>query len=89
MSSLEDIKNRDRTIEELRSFIKKVMIEPGIIEQSLAITRELINSENADRIIAEKISASTNVKIPAEHSYADRLFLELLKETVRDEKALY
>ena len=47
MSSLEDIKNRDRTIEELRSFIKKVMIEPGIIEQSLAITRELINSENA------------------------------------------
>jgi hypothetical protein len=29
------------------------------------------------------------VKIPAEHSDADKLFLEVLREVVRDEKAMY
>ena len=89
MSIAEDIRNRDRTIEELRGFIKKVLVEPSIMERSLAITRELINSENADQLIGERISATTNVKIPIEHSDADKLFIDLLKETVRDEKALY
>ncbi|OMH28387.1 hypothetical protein [Motiliproteus sp. MSK22-1] len=84
-----DVRNRDRIIEELRIFIKKVLIEPEIVNQSLAITRELIDEEDADHLISQKISDTTNIKIPAEHSDADTLFIQLLKEVVRDEKALY
>jgi hypothetical protein len=88
MSSLE-LRNRDRAIEELRIFLKKICVEPGIIEHSLAITRELIDEDNADAIIAQRISNTTNVKIPDEHSDADKLFLQVLREVVRDEKAMY
>ncbi len=88
MSAIE-VRNRDRIIEELRIFIKKVLVEPEIVPQSLAIARELINDDDADRKIAEKISSTTNVKIPSTHSAADKLFINLLKEVVRDEKALY
>ena len=84
-----DVRNRDRIIEELRVFIKKVMVEPEIINQSLNVARELIDEDDADHRIAEKISATTNIKIPNNHSDADTLFIELLKEVVRDEKALY
>ena len=88
MSNLE-LRNRDRAIEELRIFLKKIIVEPDIIPHSLAITRELIDEDNADTIIAKKISDTTNVKIPAEHSDADKLFLQVLREVVRDEKAMY
>ena len=88
MSSI-DIRNRDRIIEELRIFIRKILVEPEIIPHSMTVARELIDHEDADKLIAERISDTTNVKIPAEHSDADKLFLELLKEVVRDEQALY
>ena len=88
MSSLE-LRNRDRAIEELRIFLKKIFVEPEIISHSLAITRDLIDEENADAIIAQKISNTTNVKIPTEHSDADKLFLQVLREVVRDENAMY
>jgi hypothetical protein len=88
MSNLE-VRNRQRVIEELRVFLKKVFVEPEIISHSLAITRELIDEDNADAIIAQKISETTNVKIPTEHSDADRLFLQVLREVVRDENAMY
>ena len=88
MSSLE-LRNRDRAIEELRVFLKKIFVEPEIISHSLAITRDLIDQENADAIIAQKISDTTNVKIPTEHSDADKLFLQVLREVVRDENAMY
>ena len=88
MSSLE-LRNRDRAIEELRIFLKKIFVEPEIISHSLAITRDLIDQENADAIIAQKISDTTNVKIPTEHSDADKLFLQVLREVVRDENAMY
>jgi hypothetical protein len=88
MSSLE-LRNRDRAIEELRIFLKKILVEPEIIPQSLAITRSLIDEDNANQKIAQQISDTTNVKIPAEHSDADKLFLEVLREVVRDEKAMY
>jgi hypothetical protein len=42
--------------------------------------------------IANEISDTTSIHIPdsaEEHSEADRLFLELLKEVVQEEKALY
>jgi len=84
-----DVRNRDRIIEELRTFIKKVLVEPEIIDSSLKITRELIDEDDANHRIAEQISATTNVKIPTNLSDADKLFIGLLKEVVRDEKALY
>ena len=88
MSNLE-LRKSQRTIEELRGFLKKIFVEPDIISRSLAITRELIDEDNADAIIAQKIAATTNVKIPAEHSDADQLFLQVLREVVRDENAMY
>ena len=88
MSAIE-IRNRDRTIEEMRIFIKKVLVEPEIVPHCLGIARQLIDEDNADQQIAEQISSTTNVKIPNDHSDADKLFIELLKEVVRDEKALY
>ena len=63
--------------------------EMCIRDSSLAITRDLIDEENADAIIAQKISDTTNVKIPTEHSDADKLFLQVLREVVRDENAMY
>ncbi len=84
-----EVRNRERVIEELRVFIKKVLVEPEIIGKSLEITRQLIDEEDSAQRIAEQLSATTNVKIPAQHSEADQLFIELLKEVVRDEKALY
>ncbi len=88
MSNLE-LRKSQRTIEELRIFLKKIFVEPEIISHSLAITRELIDEDNADAIIAQKIAATTNVKIPSELSDADQLFLQVLREVVRDEKAMY
>ncbi len=84
-----EVRNRDRIIEELKVFIKKVLVEPEIAAKSVAIARELINEEEAERKIADKISATTSIKIPASMSDADKLYLELLREVVQDEKALY
>ncbi len=88
MSAIE-LRNRDRIIEELKVFIKRVLVEPEIAPTCLKIARELANEPDANRLIAEKIAATTSVKIPAVQSDADKLFLELLKDVVRDEKALY
>ncbi len=87
--SIAEIKNKERVINELTSFIRKVLVEPEICGTALAIAREHLNDENAEIVIADKLSASTNIKIPVEHSEADRLFLELLIDVIKDEKALY
>lgn len=87
--SVAENRHYERTIEELRLFIKKVLAEPDLIPKSLEITRELINEEQANVKIADQISASTNIKIPVEHSEADTIFLDALKEAVRNEHALY
>ncbi|ATJ82589.1 hypothetical protein ACFPTY_06330 [Halomonas beimenensis] len=86
---------KTRVINELRSFIKKLLQDPQILEQSLAITRQQLGEGDQTDVmarIANEISATTSVHIPedpGEHSEADRLFLELLKEVVREEQALY
>ncbi len=84
-----EIKNKDRVINELLLFIRKVLVEPDINTRALEIARKHINDKNADVLIADELSATTNVKIPVEHSDADKLFLKLLRDVVRDEKALY
>lgn len=84
-----------RVINELRGFIKKLLQDPRTLEQSLDIARRhLAEGSKGDVMarIANEISDTTSVHIPedpAEHSEADRLFLELLKEVVDEEQALY
>lgn len=87
--SVAEIKNKDRVINELMLFIRKVLAEPEINEKALEIARKYINEPNADVLIADELSSTTNVKIPVEHSDADALFLQVLKDVVRDETALY
>ncbi|MBZ9560443.1 MULTISPECIES: hypothetical protein [Modicisalibacter] len=84
-----------RVINELREFIKKLLQDPQILEQSLTVARRHLGEGNSDRVlasIANEISDTTSVHIPddpAEFSEADRLYLELLKEVVSEEQALY
>lgn len=87
--SIAEIKNKERVINELLRFVRKVLVEPEICDKAKEIARAHFNEKDAMNLIAEELSATTNVKIPAEHSDADRLFLELLIDVVRDEKALY
>lgn len=87
--SISEIKNKERVINELMSFIRKVLVEPEICETALNIAREHLNDEHARVVIADALSASTNIKIPVEHSEADKLFLDVLIDVIKDEKALY
>ncbi|WP_286240285.1 hypothetical protein [Neptuniibacter halophilus] len=87
--SVAEIKNKERVINELMSFIRKVLVEPEICEKALQIAREHLNDENAAVVIADELSSTTNIKIPVEHSDADKLFLEVLIDVIKDEKALY
>ncbi len=86
---------KTRVINELRGFIKKLLQDPKILEQSLEITRRHLPEGGTPEVmarIANEISDTTSVHIPddpTEHSEADRLFLELLKEVVNEEQALY
>ncbi|QEQ97977.1 hypothetical protein [Neptunomonas concharum] len=87
--SVIQVKNKERVINELMLFIRKVFAEPEICTIAKEITRKHMSSPNAAALIAEELSATTNVKIPLEHSEADDLFLDLLIDIVKDETALY
>lgn len=89
MLSVSDIKHKERVITELLRFTRKVLADPKICTAAKDIARKHIDSDNANKLIAEELSGSTSVRIPLEPSEADTLFLEMLKEVVRDEKALY
>lgn len=86
---------KTRVIHELQSFIRKLLQDPQILEQSLTIARqELDNGGSAESMarIANDITDVTSVHIPedpAEHSEADKLFLALLREVILEEQALY
>ncbi|WP_104203761.1 hypothetical protein [Billgrantia saliphila] len=94
MSASSEIQ-KTRVIYELRGFIKKLLQEPRILENSLEIARRHLGEGKPDDVmarIANEISDTTSVHIPEdpqEHSEADKLFLELLKEVVSEEQALY
>ena len=87
--SIAEIKNKERVINELMLVLRKIMVEPEICTLAMKAARDHLKDEHANIAIAEALSASSNVKIPIEHSEADTLFLEMLKELVRDEQALY
>ncbi len=80
-----------RVIEELRVFIKKVLSDPTIAQKSMEIARKYRSdvSAKADKKIAEEISATTTVRIPDVMSDADKIFLEIIREVLEDESALY
>lgn len=86
---------KTRIINELRGFIRKLLQDPDILRQSLSIARDELAGGSGPAVmarIANEISDTTSVHIPedpAEHSEADKLFLELLKEVVQEEQALY
>ncbi|USZ48006.1 hypothetical protein [Halomonas sp. DN3] len=86
---------KTRVINELTGFIKKLLQDPKVLETSLEIARRHLESGSDSSVmadIANEISDTTSIHIPdsaEEHSEADRLFLELLKEVVQEEKALY
>ncbi|WP_280562278.1 hypothetical protein [Chromohalobacter sp. 48-RD10] len=94
MSSASEMQ-KVRIINELREFIKKLLQDPAILEQSLSIARAHYTDGESQQMwatIANEISDNTSVHIPedpSEHSEADRLFLEVLKEVVDEGKALY
>lgn len=89
MNNISEMKNKDRVINELMRFIRKVLADPQICDKALAIARKHIDHKDADTLIAEELSSLTSVKIPTEFSDADKLFLQVLKEVVRDEHAMY
>lgn len=78
-----------RIIAELRTFIRKVLSDPGIAVKSMEIARKHKGKHDADMLIAREISASTNIRIPEQLSEADRLFIEIINEVLDDEAALY
>nr|WP_298248668.1 hypothetical protein [uncultured Halomonas sp.] len=86
---------KTRVINELQGFIRKLLQDPRVLDQSLEIARRHLpegNSQDVMARIANEISDTTSVHIPedpAEHTEADRLFLELLREVVNEEQALY
>ncbi|WP_417227356.1 hypothetical protein [Amphritea sp.] len=84
-----EIKNKERALNEFVLVLRKIMVEPEICKTALDITRKHIDEKHANVKIADELSATTNIKIPLEHSEADTLFLDMLKDLIRDEKALY
>ncbi|MGC3872096.1 hypothetical protein ACPF7Z_02365 [Halomonas sp. GXIMD04776] len=90
-----------RVINELRHFIKKLLQDPQILEQSLEIARRAYRERGENGYVSEQellarianeISDTTSTHIPedpSEHSEADKLYLDVLKEVVTEEQALY
>lgn len=86
---------KTRVINELQGFIRKLLQDPRVLDQSLEVARRHLpegSSQDVMARIANEISDTTSIHIPedpAEHTEADRLFLELLREVVNEEQALY
>ncbi|EPJ49482.1 MAG: hypothetical protein OFPI_24880 [Osedax symbiont Rs2] len=84
-----DVINKERAINEMALLIRKIFSEPEICSISLAIATKHYNDSNAHSLIADELSATTNIKIPVEHSEADTLFIDLLIDMAKDANALY
>ncbi|MDC0662246.1 hypothetical protein [Marinobacter sp. SS21] len=80
---------QSKTISELRGFIKKVLSDPTVAVKSMEIARKYRDQPNANELMAQEISANTTVRIPENWSEADRMFLDILREVLDDEAALY
>ena len=78
-----------KMINELRTFIKKVLSDPTIAVKSMEIARKHRGQPNAEELIAQEISASTNIRIPENWSEADKMFLDIIHDVLDDEEAPY
>ena len=78
-----------KMIDEMRGFIKKVLLDPAIPAKCMEIGRRLKQQPDARRLIADEISSTTTIRIPEHMSEADELFLDILCEVIEDEAALY
>ena len=78
-----------KVISELRVFIKKVLSDPTVASKCMEIARRVKNEPDADLKMAEEISSATIVRIPENHSDADKIFLDIIKDVLEDEPALY
>ncbi|ARU58743.1 MAG: hypothetical protein MI864_12925 [Pseudomonadales bacterium] len=88
MSSVEESR-QGKVIDELKTFIKKVLSDPGLAQKCMEIARELKDEPDAQRKIAEAISSQTVVRIPEVMSEADKMFIEIIHDVLEDESALY
>ncbi|KZX74854.1 hypothetical protein A3715_15180 [Oleiphilus sp. HI0009] len=88
MSSAEESRQA-KVISELRTFIRKVLSDPTIATKCMEIARQHKGQPDSAKLIAEEISANTIVRIPEEHSDADKIFLDIINEVLDDEAALY
>lgn len=88
MSSSEESRQA-KVISELSVFIRKVLSDPTVASKCMEIARKLKDEPNSDKLIAEEVSASTIVRIPEEHSDADKIFINIIRQVLDDEAALY
>ena len=88
MSSAEESRQA-KVISELRVFIKKVLTDPTVASKCMEIARRVKNEPDSDLKMAEEISSATIVRIPENHSDADKIFLGIIKDVLEDESALY
>lgn len=78
-----------KVISELSVFIRKVLSDPTVASKCMEIARKLKDDPNADKLIAEEISASTIVRIPEVLSDADKIFIDMIGQVLDDDAALY
>jgi len=88
MSSAEESRQA-KIISELSVFIKKVLSDPKVATECMDIARKLKDEPDASEKIAREISATTAVRIPEQHSDADEMFLNIIRDVLEDEAALY
>lgn len=87
--SMAEESRQAKIIDEMRGFIKKVLADPTIPAKCMEIARRLHAEEDSDRKIADEIAATTTIRIPEEMSDADKMFVDVIKEVLEDEAALY
>ena len=78
-----------KVISELSVFIRKVLSDTTVASKCMEVARKLKDEPDADRLIAEEVSASTIVRIPEVHSDADKIFIGIIRQVLDDEAALY
>lgn len=81
--------NQQRIIDEFLRCFRKMLMDPDLSANITRIAREYLNEPDAYQRIAEEVSRQTTLKIPEEHSDADRLFINLLIDVVKGDSHLY
>ncbi|ADZ90469.1 hypothetical protein [Marinomonas mediterranea] len=81
--------NQQRIIDEFLRCFRKMLMEPELAAEIVRIAKEHINDTDAYQKIAEEVSAQTTLKIPEEHSEADKMFINLLMDVVKGDSLLY